>query len=204
MAEKIRIAAVVGMEQCNQRVWREVTEMVSRNAELTQWTDQDLEHQNPEAAQAIRDADCIFTTLIQFKGQADWLQEQINGSKVKTIFAYESMPEVMHLTKVGNYVVSEDGSGMPDIVKKVAKMLVKGRDEDALYGYMKLLKIMRTMLPLIPKKAKDFKNWMQVYTYWMHPTAENLASMFNYIMAEYFDVSVKAEKVQEIPTMGFY
>jgi magnesium chelatase subunit H len=204
MAEKIRIAAVVGMEQCNQRVWREVKEMVGRNAELTQWTDQDLENRNPEAAKAIHEADCIFTTLIQFKGQADWLQEQIDQSKVKTIFAYESMPEVMHLTRVGNYVVSEDGSGMPDIVKKVAKMLVKGRDEDALYGYMKLLKIMRTMLPLIPKKAKDFKNWMQVYTYWMHPTAENLASMFNYIMAEYFEVDVKAEKVQEIPTMGFY
>ncbi|HWQ26930.1 MAG TPA: magnesium chelatase subunit H [Chlorobaculum sp.] len=204
MGDKIRIAAVVGMEQCNQRVWREVKDKLSRHAELTQWTDQDLEHQNPEAGQAIREADCIFTTLIQFKGQADWLQEQIDQSKVKTIFAYESMPEVMHMTKVGTYVVSEDGSGMPDIVKKVAKMLVKGRDEDALYGYMKLLKIMRTMLPLIPKKAKDFKNWMQVYTYWMHPTAENLASMFNYIMAEYFEVPVKAEKVQEVPTMGFY
>jgi len=204
MHDKIRIAAIVGMEQCNLRVWREVSEQISAHAELTQWTDQDLEHQNPEAAEAIKNADCVFTTLIQFKGQADWLEEQLAKSKVKTIFAYESMPEVMQMTKVGNYVVSGDGGGMPDIVKKVAKMLVKGRDEDALYGYMKLLKIMRTMLPLIPKKAKDFKNWMQVYTYWMHPTAENLAGMFNYIMAEYFEVSVKAEKVQEVPTMGFY
>ncbi|TCD47834.1 magnesium chelatase subunit H [Chlorobium sp. N1] len=204
MPSKIRIAAVVGMEQCNQRVWREVSEMISEHAELTQWTDQDLEHQNPEAGEAIRNADCVFTTLIQFKGQADWLEEQLKASKVKTVFAYESMPEVMQMTKVGNYIVSGDGGGMPDIVKKVAKMLVKGRDEDALYGYMKLLKIMRTMLPLIPKKAKDFKNWMQVYTYWMHPTAENLAGMFNYIMAEYFEVGVKAEKVQEVPTMGFY
>ncbi len=204
MQSKIKIAAIVGMEQCNQRVWREVTDKISRYAELTQWTDQDLEHQNPEAADAIQSADCIFTTLIQFKGQADWLKEQIDQSNVRTIFAYESMPEVMQMTKVGNYVVSGDGSGMPDIVKKVAKMLVKGRDEDALYGYMKLLKIMRTMLPLIPKKAKDFKNWMQVYTYWMHPTAENLASMFNYIMSEYFDVAVKADKVVEVPTMGFY
>ncbi|MBM3422846.1 MAG: magnesium chelatase subunit H [Chlorobi bacterium] len=204
MHDKIRIAAIVGMEQCNQRVWREVREKIGAHADLTQWTDQDLEHQNPEAAEAIRNADCIFTTLIQFKGQADWLHEQIEQSKVRTIFAYESMPEVMQLTRVGNYVVSGDGSGMPDIVKKVAKMLVKGRDEDALYGYMKLLKIMRTMLPLIPKKAKDFKNWMQVYTYWMHPTTENLASMFNYIMAEYFEIGVKAEKVQEVPTMGFY
>ncbi|ASQ91276.1 magnesium chelatase subunit H [Prosthecochloris sp. GSB1] len=204
MHEKIKIATIVGMEQCNLRVWREVTDKISKHAELTQWTDQDLEHQNPEAAEAIRNADCIFTTLIQFKGQADWLQEQIDQSNVRTIFAYESMPEVMQMTKVGNYVVSGDGSGMPDIVKKVAKMLVKGRDEDALYGYMKLLKIMRTMLPLIPKKAKDFKNWMQVYTYWMHPTAENLASMFNYILAEYFEVGVKADKVVEIPTMGFY
>ncbi len=204
MHEKIKIAAIVGMEQCNLRVWRDVKEAIGKHAELTQWTDQDLEHQNPEAGEAIRNADCIFTTLIQFKGQADWLQEQIDQSNVRTIFAYESMPEVMQMTRVGNYVVSGDGSGMPDIVKKVAKMLVKGRDEDALYGYMKLLKIMRTMLPLIPKKAKDFKNWMQVYTYWMHPTPENLASMFNYILSEYFDVAVRASKVVEIPTMGFY
>jgi len=204
MHDNIKIAAIVGMEQCNQRVWREVTEQISRYADLTQWTDQDLEHQNPEAAEAIRNADCLFITLIQFKGQADWLQEQIEQSNVKTIFSYESMPEVMQMTRVGNYIVSGDGSGMPDIVKKVAKMLVKGRDEDALYGYMKLLKIMRTMLPLIPKKAKDFKNWMQVYTYWMHPTSENLASMFNYIISEYFDAPVKAAKVVEIPTMGFY
>ncbi|NTW57041.1 MAG: magnesium chelatase subunit H [Chlorobiaceae bacterium] len=204
MHDKIRIAAIVGMEQCNQRVWREVTQKISAHAELTQWTDQDLEHQNPAAAEAIRNADCVFTTLIQFKQQADWMKEQLDQSKVRTIFAYESMPEVMQMTKVGNYVVAGDGSGMPDIVKKVAKMLVKGRDEDALYGYMKLLKIMRTMLPLIPKKAKDFKNWMQVYTYWMHPTADNLAAMFNYIMAEYFEVGIKAEKVQEVPTMGFY
>ena len=133
MHDKIRIAAIVGMEQCNQRVWREVTSKIAAHIELTQWTDQDLEHQNPETAKAIHNADCIFTTLIQFKGQADWLQEQIGESKVKVIFAYESMPEVMQLTKIGNYVVSGDGSGMPDIVKKVAKMLVKGRDEDALY-----------------------------------------------------------------------
>ena len=179
MHDKIRIAAIVGMEQCNQRVWREVTSKIAAHVELTQWTDQDLEHQNPEAAKAIHNADCIFTTLIQFKVQADWLHEQIEESKVKVIFAYESMPEVMQLTKVGNYVVSGDGSGMPEIVKKVAKMLVKGRDEDALYGYMKLLKIMRTMLPLIPKKARDFKNWMQVYTYWMNPTTDNLASMLS-------------------------
>lgn len=49
-------------------------------------------------------------------------------------------------------------------------MLVKGRDEDALYGYMKLMKIMRTILPLVPNKAKDFKNWLTVYSYWMQPT----------------------------------
>ena len=54
MHDKIRIAAIVGMEQCNQRVWREVTSKIADYADLTQWTDQDLEHQNPEAAEAIQ------------------------------------------------------------------------------------------------------------------------------------------------------
>ncbi|ACF13750.1 magnesium chelatase, H subunit [Chloroherpeton thalassium ATCC 35110] len=204
MSEKKKIVAILGMDQYNRRVWKDVRQMLGDAAELTEWSDLDLEQQNEELATALQSADCLFLTLIQFKPQADWLKECLEKSSVETIFAYESMPEVMAMTKVGDYNPAGDGSGMPDIVKKVAKMLVKGRDEDALYGYMKLLKIMRTMLPLIPNKAKDFKHWMQVYSYWLHPTGENLANMFRLILREYFGANLKVESVVEVPTMGFY
>jgi len=90
------------------------------------------------------------------------------------------------------------------MVKKIAGMLVKGRDEDALYGYMKLMKIMRTILPLVPKKAKDFKNWLLVYSYWMQPTAENIANMFRLILREYFNEQVTVGAIVDVPNMGLY
>ncbi|NTV46157.1 MAG: DUF3479 domain-containing protein, partial [Chlorobiales bacterium] len=169
MSEKKKLVAILGLDQYNRRVWNDVRQMLGDAAVLTDWSDLDLGQKNADLGKAIEEADCLFVTLVQFKDQADWLQECLSKSKAQVVFTYESMPEVMALTKVGNYHPAGEGGGMPDIVKKVAKLLVKGRDEDALYGYVKLLNIMRTMLPLIPKKAKDFKHWMQVYSYWLHP-----------------------------------
>jgi magnesium chelatase subunit H len=205
MAQRRKITAIVGLEQYNAGLWRKIKGMLDKDAELVQLSDVDLEKQNPEAAVAIRDADCVFMSMINFKEQIDWFKEQLDeGTNEKTIFIFESMPEAMALTKVGSYQVTEGKSGMPDMVKKIAKMLVKGRDEDALYGYMKLMKIMRTILPLVPNKAKDFKNWLMVYSYWLQPTPENIANMFRLILREYFGSNVKVEPIVDVPNMGLY
>ncbi|HHE31380.1 MAG TPA: magnesium chelatase subunit H [Chlorobaculum parvum] len=205
MAQRCKITAIVGLEQYNAGLWKKIKNMLDKDAELTQLSDVDLEKQNPDAATAIREADCVFMSMINFKEQIDWLKEQLDqATNDKTIFIFESMPEAMSLTKVGSYQVTEGKSGMPDMVKKIAKMLVKGRDEDALYGYMKLMKIMRTILPLVPNKAKDFKNWLMVYSYWLQPTPENIVNMFRLILREYFDSSVKVEPIVDVPNMGLY
>jgi magnesium chelatase subunit H len=206
MAQQRKIAAIVGLEQYNTNLWKKIRKLLEKETELTQWSDVDLEKQNPEAAKAISEADCIFMSMIQFKDQVEWFREQLENASNpdKTVFVFESMPEAMALTKVGNYVVSEGKGGMPDAVKNVAKMLVKGRDEDALYGYMKLMKIMRTILPLVPKKAKDFKNWLLVYSYWMQPTAENIANMFRLILREYYNEPVTVGPIVDVPNMGLY
>ncbi|MBF0585439.1 magnesium chelatase subunit H [Prosthecochloris sp. N3] len=206
MAQHRKIAAIVGLEQYNTNLWKKVMKMLEGEAELTQWSDVDLEKQNPETAQAISEADCVFMSMIQFKDQVQWFREQLQNASnsEKTVFIFESMPEAMALTKVGDYAVGEGKGGMPDAVKNVAKMLVKGRDEDALYGYMKLMKIMRTILPLVPKKAKDFKNWLLVYSYWMQPTAENIANMFRLILREYYNEPVTVGPIVDVPNMGLY
>ena len=206
MAQHRKITAIVGLEQYNTNLWKKIVNLLKDEAELTQWTDVDLEKQNPETAKAISEADCVFMSMIQFKEQVDWFREQLEtaANKDKTVFVFESMPDAMALTKVGNYVVSDGKGGMPESVKKVAKMLVKGRDEDALYGYMKLMKIMRTILPLVPKKAKDFKNWLLVYSYWMQPTPENIANMFRLILREYCDEPLTVGPIVDVPNMGLY
>ncbi len=205
MSQLRKIVAVVGLEQYNAGLWRKIKGLLSGEAELTQLSDVDLEKQHPEAGAAIREADCVFMSMIQFKEQVDWFKEQVEaGTPGKTIFVFESMPEAMSLTKVGSYGTGDGKAGMPDMVKKVAKMLVKGRDEDALYGYMKLMKIMRTILPLVPAKAKDFKNWLLVYSYWMQPTAENIANMFRLILKEYYNEPVTVGAIVDVPNMGLY
>jgi len=204
MGELKKIVAVLGMEQYSRRVWNDVKGQMKGQAEVCQYTDIDLENKNPQLQQDLMEADCVFSSMINFRDQVEWFKDNIEKSGVETVFVFESMPEAMELTKVGDYVVKGSGGGMPDMVKKVAKLLVKGRDEDSLYGYVKLLKIMRKILPLIPKKAKDFKNWMQVYAYWTNPSPENLANMFRLILNEYFDQSFKVEPLVEIPNMGLY
>ncbi|MEI8187184.1 MAG: magnesium chelatase subunit H [Chlorobiaceae bacterium] len=205
MSNRRKIVAIVGLEQYNAGLWKKIKALLASEADLTQLSDVDLEKQNPEAATAILEADCVFMSMINFKEQIDWFKLQLDQStNDKTLFVFESMPEAMSLTKVGNYSVGDGKAGMPDMVKKIAGMLVKGRDEDALYGYMKLMKIMRTILPLVPKKAKDFKNWLLVYSYWMQPTAENIANMFRLILREYFNEQVTVGAIVDVPNMGLY
>ncbi len=205
MSNRRKVVAIVGLEQYNAGLWKKIKGLLSTEADLTQLSDVDLDKKNPEAAAAIQEADCVFMSMINFKEQIDWFKLQLDQStNDKTVFVFESMPEAMALTKVGGYSVGDGKAGMPDIVKKVAKMLVKGREEDALYGYMKLMKIMRTILPLVPNKAKDFKNWLLVYSYWMQPTAENIANMFRLILREYFNEILTVGAIVDVPNMGLY
>ena len=114
-------------------------------------------------ASDIARADCLFMTLITDRTLADPLVRLVAASKAQVVFAFESLPEIMALTKVGEYQVS-GSAGMPDSVKRVASLLVHGREEDAFYGYMKLQKLTNRLLRLMPSKGKagDVRTWMTV------------------------------------------
>ncbi|MCX7938064.1 MAG: DUF3479 domain-containing protein, partial [Thermoflexales bacterium] len=204
---KPSFVAIVGLEHFNKKVWDEVKADLSPVAHLQQFTEWELERKDPAVAQAIQQADCLFISMINFKEQADWLREQVAKSNAKLVFAFESMPEVMALNRVGDYAVAQrpgQKGGMPEPVKKIARMLVRGRDEDTLYGYTKLMKLMQTMMRFMPAKARDFKNWMQVNIYWNQPLAANVSSMFKFILREYFGRPVEVPPVVEVPMMGLY
>ncbi|MCG8345409.1 MAG: DUF3479 domain-containing protein, partial [Chlorobiales bacterium] len=80
MGQYRKIAAIVGLEQYNTNLWKKIINLLKDEAELTQWTDIDLEKQNPDAAKAISEADCIFMSMIQFKEQVDWFREQLESA----------------------------------------------------------------------------------------------------------------------------
>jgi magnesium chelatase subunit H len=203
MSKKPNIVAIVGLEHFNGKVWEQVRAELAPDANVRNFTEIEIERQSPELAQAIHEADCLFVSMINFKDQADWLRTQAEKSQAKAVFAYESMPEVMSMTRVGDYVVSGKG-GMPEGLKKVIRLLVHGRDEDTLYGYTKLMKLMQTMMRFMPDKARDFKNWMQVNIYWNQPVQQNVTSMFRFILREYFGRKLNVAPVVQVPNMGLY
>lgn len=199
----LNVVAVVGMENFNRGVWTQVKNDLAPDIHLQHWTDLDVDRKPAELARAIEEADCLFLTMINFREQAEWLREQVARSRAQTIFAYESMPEIMALNKVGDYAVSGKG-GMPEPIKRVARLLVKGREEDTLYGYTRLMKLMQTMMRFMPDKARDFRNWMTVNIYWNQPLPGNIINMFRLIAREYFGRLLPVEPVVEVPMMGLY
>ncbi len=206
MTNKPNIVAIVGLEHFNAHVWEQVRGDLASDAVVRNFTERDLEGDNPAVSQAIREADCLFVSMINFRAHADYLRGEVEHSRAKTVFAYESMPEVMKLNRVGDYDLSkrEGKGGMPDSVKKVAKLLVNGREEDTLYGYTKLMKLTQTLMRFMPEKARDFKNWMQVNVYWNQPRPENVASMFRLVLNEYFGREIEVAAPIDVPLMGLH
>lgn len=206
MNAKPKIVAIVGMEQFNHGVWNTVRKDLADYAEVSRYTDMELDRQDAVLGQELRDADCVFLSMLHTHDGYEFLKTQLAQSKAQTVFAYESMPDVMAFNKVGDYVIANSGkkAGMPAPVKKIAMMLVKGREEDALYGYTKLMKAMQAMMRFMPAKMRDFKNWMTVNIYWNQPQPQNITSMFKLILREYFGQKIDVPAAVEMPMMGCY
>ena len=202
MSTRPKIVAVCGLEHFNRRIWDEVSSALSKEADVRQLTEIDL-NADSGAAEALHEADVVFLTMLNFRNEAEFLREHVGRSKAKAVFVFESMPELMQLTRVGSYSLAGK-SGMPEPMKKIARLLVGGREEDTLYGFTKLAGFMRVFSRVMPKSQHDFKTWMQVNLYWNQPSVNNLTSMFRLILRDLFWCKVEPAPVEEIPNMGVY
>ncbi|PJF24076.1 MAG: magnesium chelatase, partial [Phototrophicales bacterium] len=156
-------------------------------------------------ADAIAQADVLFITLINMREQAQWLKEQIEHADPKIVFAFESMPEVMALTRVGEYRVQNGGrASMPKPMQAVLRLMTRGREEDTLYAYTKLTKITAKLLPLMPPKLKDFRTWLSVNIYWNQPDVYNLTQMVRLILRDCLGQNLDVAPVRMIPMMGCF
>lgn len=148
-----------GMERFNAHIWDDVLGRLRADGlpvQVCRFHDGHVDAHDPALASAIRRADIVFISLINMREQATWLAEQLADAAPQAIFAYESMPEVMALTRVGDYRVAEkrEKSGP---MQAMLRLMTRGRDEDALYAYSKMTKSAMKLLPLMPAKLKDFR-----------------------------------------------
>jgi magnesium chelatase subunit H len=154
------ITFIVGIERFNAAVWTDVELALSKAGlavELRRYHDAHVDEGSEALAQDLARSDVVFISLINLRSQADWLARHLEGSSAKAVFAYESMPEVMALTRVGEHRFKEKKGEAPKAVKLLMRLITRGRDEDALYAYTKLVKIASKMLPLIPQKLAGFR-----------------------------------------------
>jgi len=202
------ITMINGMERFNAHVWREVSALLQKDSvavRILRFHDGHVHTQDEALAKAIAEADVVFISLINDRDDADWLTAQLKRSRVKTVFAYESMPEVMSLTQVGDYRIdSSKNSGMPKPMQAILRLITKGRDEDTLYAYTKLTKAAAKLLPLMPAKLKDFRTWLSVNIYWNQPDAVNLSQMIRLILRDCLNIKVSVAPVRTIPQMGCF
>ena len=199
------ITFIVGIERFNAGIWSDVGRSLAAagvEVRIRQFHDAHVDAADTDLAEAIRDSDVVFISLINMRSQADWLASQLERSRATAVFAYESMPEVMSLTRVGDHRFKEKKGEAPRAVKFLMRLITRGRDEDTLYAYTKLVKIASKMLPLIPQKLAGFRTWLAVNLYWNQPDVRNITEMVKLILRDCFGVALDVAPVAIIPTMG--
>jgi len=202
------ITMINGMERFNTHVWREVSALLQKDGvavRILRFHDGHVHSHDETLTKAIAEADVVFISLINDRDDADWLAAQLKRSGVRTVFAYESMPEVMGLTQVGDYRIDTNkNSSMPKPMQAILRLITKGRDEDTLYAYTKLTKAAAKLLPLMPAKLKDFRTWLSVNIYWNQPDAANLSQMIRLILRDCLNIKVSVAPVRTIAQMGCF
>ncbi len=194
-----------GIERFNAGVWVEIERRLAAEGipvRIRRFHDAHVDQSDAALAEAIADCDVVFMSLINLRSQADWLAERLKTSRATAVFAFESMPEVMALTRIGDFRFKEKKSEAPQAVKFLMRLITRGRDEDALYAYTKLVKIAAKMLPLIPDKVGGFKTWLGVNLYWNQPDATNITQMIKVMLRDCFAQALEVEPVRVIPNMG--
>ncbi|GAB4439029.1 MAG: magnesium chelatase subunit H [Chloroflexi bacterium OHK40] len=207
MATTVEFVMVLGMQRYSRGLFAAAEAEVRRAVpafRLHVFEDADIQRRPSEVEAAIARCTCLISSLITLAETAEWLVPMVQRHDPPVVFAFEGLPEVMRLTKVGGYAMGGKGGGMPKPVRNVARLLVGGREEDALYGYVKLQQITSKLVKFLPgKRLADFRNWTMVSTYWANRNVANTASMFKLILREYGGYpGLEVPPVVELPAMG--
>jgi magnesium chelatase subunit H len=207
MASTINVVMVLGLQRYSQDFFRRAEAEVRKevpNFRLQVFEDRDIERRPAEVEAAIANCACLMLSLITIAETAEWLVPTVERIDPPVVFAFEGLPEVMRLNKVGGYTL-KGGKGMPKPVQNIARLLVGGREEDAYLGYVRLQKITGKLINFLPgKRLNDFRTWTNVSTYWNHRSIGNAANMFKLILREHGGMpQLHVDPVQELPNMGF-
>uniref|UniRef100_B8HJN4 magnesium chelatase n=1 Tax=Cyanothece sp. (strain PCC 7425 / ATCC 29141) TaxID=395961 RepID=B8HJN4_CYAP4 len=200
-----RLVLIAGFESFNADLYRQAAHLAQSRCpalEIFVFSDRDLTSQPEQIAAALAGADVFFASLIFDYDQVLWLQERVQAIPIRLVF--ESALELMGLTQLGEFKLSQQPKGMPKPIKFILDKFSQGREEDRLAGYLSFLKVGPKLLKYIPaRKVQDLRYWLILYGYWNAGGTENVAALFWTLAQQYLGLSVgEIPPPLETPNLG--
>src|SRR6476469_2597817 len=200
-----RIVLIAGFESFNADLYRKAAQLaIARcpDLEIKVFSDRDLAANPTVVADALKEAQVFFGSLLFDYDQVLWLRDRVQQIPIR--LAFESALELMSLTQLGAFKIGDNPKGMPKPIKFILDKFSNGREEDRLAGYISFLKVGPKLLKFVPvQKVQDLRNWLIIYGYWNAGGAENVASLFWTLADKYLGLKVGDIPAPiETPNMG--
>ena len=200
-----RIVLIAGFESFNANLYRQAATVAQQRCpdlEIEVFSNRDLANSPETVETALQGAQVFFGSLLFDYDQVMWLRERIQSIPIRLVF--ESALELMALTKVGTFSLSDKPKGMPKPIKFILSKFGNSREEDKLAGYLSFLKVGPKLLKYLPgRKVQDLRHWLTIYSYWNAGGAENVAALFTYLGKTYLNLPVgEIAPPVETPNLG--
>ena len=143
------------------------------------------------------------------------------------VIAFNCMPELMRLTRMGKLDFSKFGRSAPSrdsreggeevsgrkLVRKLFSWMAdstKGREKRRNHNrYLKLIGKMPGLLKFVPGtgRLRDIKNYLYLFCYFLQPTPNNIRSMILHAIKNYVPgqgEGIKVDEPETMPVVGIY
>jgi magnesium chelatase subunit H len=142
----------------------------------------------------LSQSDIVFIIHVTDQENASFLREALSrhAGRHRAVVAINCLPDLMRETKMGKLefaalMRSSGGGSLRNLVRKLGNWLADSMRSRSPAPYSKLAHRLPAILKLVPAagRARDLKNYLQIFCYFLQPTPENLASMMLYAIKCY-------------------
>jgi magnesium chelatase subunit H len=156
-------------------------------------------------------ADIIIASMIFTEEHVNLVKPVLerNRERCDAIVCCLSAAEIVRMTRIGNFSMSQPTGGALGFLKKLAGKGKKGTSAGK--GQMKMLRAVPRLLKFIPGKAQDVRAYFMTLQYLLAGSDDNIANMVRFLISRYAtgeraklkDVISVADPV-EYPDVGLY
>ena len=133
----------------------------------------------------IATADIIVTTMLFLEDHFLPILETLKARRDRcdAMVCIMSAAEVVPLTKIGNFDMSQPATGPLALLKKMRGS--KGKNKTGGAAQMKMLRRIPKILKYIPGTAQDVRSYFLTIQYWLGGSEENMYHMVRFLIQKY-------------------